>query len=39
MGHTENNEDGRVMSELIDNIGNAVNDCQVSGSAQTGSAT
>ena len=35
MGRTENNEGAKTVSELVDNIQNAVADCQVSGNTQT----
>ena len=37
MGRTGNNEDAKVLSELMDGIRNAVTECQVSGNAQAGS--
>ena len=39
MGRTGNNEHAKAVSELMDSIRNAVDNCQVSGNAQTGSAT
>ena len=38
MGRTENSEDSEAVTELMDNIRDAVADCQVSGNGQTGSA-
>ena len=39
MGRTGDNEDGKVVFELMEGIRNVVDDCRVSGNAQTGSAT